>query len=130
TVSIDPETGLLFIADFSGFVFCLDAETGKKYWEHDMKAHMWGSTFVADGKVYVGDEDGDVVVLASAKEKKVLSEVNVGAPVYSTAVIANGTLYLGSQTHLFAIAEGAKPVAPGEKAPEEAGKKAGGEKGA
>ena len=115
TVSIDPETGLLFIADFSGFVFCLDAETGKKYWEYDMKAHMWGSTFVVDGKVYVGDEDGDVVTLAATKELKVLSEVNVGAPVYSTAIVANGALYIGSQTHLFAIASGAKPVEAGAK---------------
>jgi outer membrane protein assembly factor BamB len=115
TVSIDPTNGLLFIADFSGFVFCLDAETGKKYWEHDMQAHMWGSTMVADGKVYVGDEDGDAVVLASAKEKKVLSEVNVGAPILSTVVIANGTMYLASQTHLFAIAEGAKPVSAEKK---------------
>ena len=30
TVSIDPTNGLLFIGDFSGFVYCLDAETGKK----------------------------------------------------------------------------------------------------
>jgi len=115
TVSIDPANGLLFIADFSGFVFCLDAETGKKMWEHDMQAHMWGSTFVVDGKVYVGDEDGDLVVLASDKEKKVLHEINVGAPIYSTAIVANNTLYLASQTHLFAVAEGAKPVAPGAK---------------
>lgn len=116
TVSIDPATGLLFIADFSGFVFCLDAETGKKYWEYDMKAHMWGSTFVADGKCYLGDEDGDLVVLAATKEgPKVLSEVNMGAPVYSTAVVANGTMYIGTQTHLFAIAKDAKPVAPGSK---------------
>ena len=109
TVSIDPDNGLLFLADFSGFVHCLDAETGKVQWVHDMQAHMWGSTFVVDGKVYVGDEDGDCVVLASAKEKKVLSEVNMGSPVYSTPIVANGTLYIGSQTHLYAIAEGAKP---------------------
>ena len=83
-MSIDPETGLLFVGDFSGFVHCLDAETGKLYWTHDMKAHMWGSTLVADGKVYVGDEDGDFVVLAASKEKKMLSETNLGAPVYST----------------------------------------------
>ena len=111
TVSIDPTNGLLFIADYSGFVFCLDAETGKKYWEYDMKAHMWGSTFVVDGKVYLGDEDGDVCVFASDKKFKLLSEVNLGAPVYSTAIVANGLLFLGSQTHLFAIGEGAKPVA-------------------
>ncbi len=103
TVSIDPDTGLLFIADFSGFLHCLDAETGKLYWKHDMQAHMWGSTFVVDGRVYCGDEDGDFVTLAVAKEKRVLSEVNMGGPVYSTPVVANGTLFVGTQTHLFAI---------------------------
>jgi outer membrane protein assembly factor BamB len=109
SVSIDPDTGLLFIADFSGFVYCLDAETGKQHWIHDMKAHMWGSTFVVDGKVFVGDEDGDVAVLAATKEKKVLSEVNLGAPVYSTPIVANGVMYVGSQTHLYAIGGEEKP---------------------
>jgi outer membrane protein assembly factor BamB len=108
TVSIDPTTGLLFVGDFSGFVHCLDAETGKVYWTHDMKAHMWGSTFVADGKVYVGDEDGDFVVLAAAKEKKVISETNVGAAVYGTPIVANGAVYLQSNTHLFAFADPSK----------------------
>lgn len=108
TVSIDPETGLLFVGDFSGFVHCLDAETGKLYWTHDMKAHMWGSTFVVDGKVYVGDEDGDFVVLAATKEKKVLSETNLGAPVYSTPIVANGVIYVQSNTHLYAFHDAAK----------------------
>jgi outer membrane protein assembly factor BamB len=110
TVSIDPDKGLLYLADFSGFVHCLDAETGKKYWVHDMQAHMWGSTFVADGKVYVGDEDGDFVIFESGKEKKVLSESNFGAPILSTPIVANGTMYIASQTHLFAVGEGAKPI--------------------
>ena len=115
TVSIDPANGLLFIADFSGFLYCLDAETGKKQWEYDMKAHMWGSTLVADGKVYLGDEDGDVCVFASDKKMKLLSEVNMGFPVYSTPIVANGVLYIGTQTYLMAIGEGAKPVEPGAK---------------
>jgi len=110
TCSIDPATGLLFIGDFSGFVHCLDAETGKLQWVYDMKAHMWGSTFVADGKVYVGDEDGDFLVLKADRTLKVISETNLGAPVYSTPIVANGTMYVGSQTHLFAIAAGAKPT--------------------
>jgi outer membrane protein assembly factor BamB len=85
TVSIDPATGLLFVGDFSGFVHCLDA----------------------DGRVYVGDEDGDFVVLAATKEKKVLSETNLNGPVYSTPVAANGTLYVATTTHLFAIHDAA-----------------------
>ena len=115
SVSIDPATGLLWIADFSGFVHCLDAETGKLHWVHDMQAHMWGSTFVVDGKVYIGDEDGDLVVFAATKEKKILSETNLGASIYSTPIVANGVMYIGTQTHLYAVAEGAKPVAAGAK---------------
>jgi outer membrane protein assembly factor BamB len=77
-----------------------------------MKAHMWGSTLVADGKVYVGDEDGDLVVFEASKEKKVLSATNLGAPIYSTPVVANGVLYVSSNTHLFAFQTTAKPMAP------------------
>lgn len=103
TVSIDPDTGLLFVGDFSGYLHCLDAETGKLYWMHDMKAHMWGSTLVADGKLYAGDEDGDFVVMAASKDKKLLFEANLGAPIYSTPIVANGTLYIQSNSHLYAI---------------------------
>jgi hypothetical protein len=116
TVSIDPATGLLFIGDFSGFIHCLDAETGKLYWTHDMKAHMWGSTLAADGKVYAGDEDGDFVVLAAAKEKKLLSETNLPSPVYSTPIVANGVIYVSCNTHLYAFADSARS-ASGKDAP-------------
>ena len=112
TVSIDPNTGLLFIGDFSGFIHCLDAETGQLYWSHDMKAHLWGSTMVADGKLYAGDEDGDFVVLAATKEKqKPLSETNLGSPIYSTPVVANGVIYVTSNTHLYAFHDAARSAA-------------------
>ena len=102
TVSITPD-GLLFVADFSGYLHCFNADTGELYWRHDLKAHVWGSTLVADGKVYVGDEDGDVAIFAASKEKQLLSETNLGAPVYSTPVVANGVLYIASNSHLFAF---------------------------
>jgi outer membrane protein assembly factor BamB len=102
TVSITPD-GLLFVGDFSGFLHCLDANTGEEYWVQDLKAHIWGSTMVADGKVYCGDEDGDLFVFAASKEKKLLSVTNLGGPIYSTPVVANGVLYVHSNTHLFAF---------------------------
>jgi outer membrane protein assembly factor BamB len=106
TVAIDPASGLLFTADFSGFAYCFDAATGKLLWRHDLKAHVWGSPLVADGRVFIGDEDGDLIMLAAAPEKKVVGEVNFGTPVYSTPITANGVLYIASQTHLYAIAAG------------------------
>lgn len=103
TVAIDPTNDLLFAADYTGFVYCLNALTGEHYWTHDLKAHLWSSPLVVDGKVYVGDEDGDLVILASDKEEKVLKEVLFDAPIYSTPVVANGSLYIGTQTHLYVV---------------------------
>ena len=59
------------------------------------------------GKVYLGDEDGDVFVMAVAKEKKLIFETNMESNVYSTVVPANGTLFLTNRNQLFALA--AKP---------------------
>jgi outer membrane protein assembly factor BamB len=95
--------GLLFIADFSGYVHCLDAETGQPYWVYNSGAHIWGSTLAADGKVVFGNADGDAIVLAAAKEMKELGKVNVDAPIMGTPLVANGVLYISSQTHLFAL---------------------------
>jgi outer membrane protein assembly factor BamB len=94
---------ILYIPDFSGFLHCLDANTGQVYWTHDMFAAVWGSTLVVDGRVYLGDEDGDITVLATGKTKKVLTEVNMGSAVYATPVPANGRLFLNNRNQMFAL---------------------------
>jgi outer membrane protein assembly factor BamB len=106
--------GLLYVADFSGFLHCLDAKTGKPYWVHDMFAAIWGSPMLIDDKVYLGDEDGDVTVLQHGKELKVVSEQNMGSSVYATVVPANGTLFVMNRNQLFALAEGAQYKKPSQ----------------
>ncbi len=101
TVAIDD--GILYAADLSGFLYCLDAKTGEHYWTYDTFAAVWGSPFVADGKVYLGDEDGDIVILKAGKTKEVLKEVNMGSAVYTTPVAKDGVLYVGARNRLFAI---------------------------
>ncbi len=97
--------GILFYSDFSGFLHALDAKTGKPFWTHDMFAAIWGSPMVIDGKVYLGDEDGDVTIIAADKALKVVAENNMGSSVYSTPVPANGTLYVVNRNQLWALAE-------------------------
>ena len=96
--------GLIFIPDFSGFFHCLDAQTGQEYWVHDLTAAVWGSALVADGKVYLGTEDGDVIIMQAGKEKKVLGSFNMGTAVYGTAVPAHNTLFIMNRNQLFALA--------------------------
>jgi outer membrane protein assembly factor BamB len=100
--------GMLFYSDFSGFLHAVDIKTGKPLWKHDMFAAIWGSPIVIDGKVYLGDEDGDVTIINADRTMKLVAENNMGSSVYSTAVPANGALFLVNRNQLFAIAEGGK----------------------
>lgn len=105
TVAI--KDGIVYAADLSGFLYALDANTGQLHWKHDMLAAVWASPYVADGKVYLGDEDGDITVLKAGKTKELLAEMNMGNAVYATPFAKDGVLYVLSRNRLFAIQEGA-----------------------
>jgi outer membrane protein assembly factor BamB len=95
--------GLVYIAEEQGYLHCLDAATGKKHWEHDFKTSVWGSPYWVDGKVYIGTEDGDVVIFAHGKDKKILGTVYMDEAVLSTPASADGVLYVATKTKLYAI---------------------------
>jgi outer membrane protein assembly factor BamB len=106
--------GIVYAADLSGFLLAMDAKTGAVHWKHDMLAAVWGSPFVADGKVYLGDEDGDVEILRAGKTKEVLGTLNLGVSIYSTPVAHDGVLYILARNRLFALQQGVtgKPATP------------------
>lgn len=101
TVAIDD--GLLYVADFSGYLHCLDAATGAELWVYDTFSAVWGSPLVVDDKVYLGDEDGDVVVLRAGRELEKLAEPNIGSAIYGAPIAANGVLFVNSVSELFAL---------------------------
>jgi outer membrane protein assembly factor BamB len=100
--------GLVYACDLEGFVYCLDAKTGRLCWQHDTKTPTWCGPLWADGKVYFATEDGDVWVFAHGVEKKHLTTVEMGPatvvmPIRVTPVYANRTLYLMTEANLYAI---------------------------
>ena len=82
-----------------------------------MLSASWGSPLIVDGKVYIGDEDGDVAIFRHSADPKVAmkdeggdmkpfyGEINMGNSVYSTPIVADNVLYIANRTHLFAIDE-------------------------
>jgi len=95
--------GLAFVADCGGMLHCVDAASGQQYWTHDLGREVWGSTLVADGKVYVGTRRGDFWILAANKERHVLSHTRFDASIGTTPVAANGILYVATLERLYAI---------------------------
>ncbi|MDC0274528.1 MAG: PQQ-binding-like beta-propeller repeat protein [Planctomycetaceae bacterium] len=101
--------GLLYIADFSGIVYCLDAKASDEnknptlYWTYDMFSPAWGSPLVVDGKVYIGDEDGDLSIFEHSKKMKQINEIYMEESIKSTPIVANNVLYIMTLNTLYAI---------------------------
>ena len=62
--------GLIYITEETGYLQCLDAGTGKQYWEHDFKNNVLGSPYWVDGKVFVCTNDGDCHIFEHGKQYK------------------------------------------------------------
>jgi outer membrane protein assembly factor BamB len=97
--------GICYAADLNGTIHCLDAATGKVHWTHDTRATTWSSPYLADGKVYMGNDAGSVFVFAHGKKKDILAENFMPGPVRATPVAANGVLYVMTSNKLYALAE-------------------------
>jgi outer membrane protein assembly factor BamB len=102
--------GLVYEGELAGYLHCLDARTGQRYWVQDLKSAVWGSPYWVDGKVYIATEDGDVWVFEHGKEaddqgrpKKPPVKIEMEEPIRSTPAAANGVLYVLSEKTLYAI---------------------------
>jgi outer membrane protein assembly factor BamB len=126
--------GVLYISELQGQLHCLDAKSGKKFWQYDTKSAIWGSPYFVDGKIFLATEGGEVFVFKHDKAPKTIDEldnpaaedqksfnnqmkakrkqleteyllgkVEFDAPVRSTVVVANGTLYVMTEKGLFAF---------------------------
>jgi len=98
--------GLVITAGYAGIVYCLDAKTGRKYWQHDTMANIRNSPLIVDDKVYVGDEDGIVHIFGLSQEKQVFGTIEMDGEIDSSPVFANGVLYVATRDYLYAIQEG------------------------
>ena len=103
--------GLLFTADFTGRVHCLDADNGKTIWMYDTHRPIWSSPLLADGKLFIGTDAGDLYAFATSKEMQVLGKSKLESAISAVPIAHNGVLYVMSQKWLYAIATGANTPA-------------------
>ncbi len=99
--------GLLYTGELAGFVHCLDAKTGERLWTHNFNVATWSSPYWVDGKVYFGNDDGDMTIFKHGRKKELANEepINMEGPIRATPVVANGVLYVMTENHLYAIQE-------------------------
>ena len=88
-----------------GIVWCLDAKTGEQiYGRERMKPGTYSaSPILADGKIYITNEDGLTTVLRAGPRFEILAENNMNDYCLSTIAVSEGQLFLRTAQALYAI---------------------------
>jgi outer membrane protein assembly factor BamB len=100
------QDGLVYATQQLGVVNCIDLETGKVIWNHDLLSTVCGTPLVADGKIYIRTGDGDIVVMKTGREKKVLAKNTLPDLEHGYVVASDGLLYIASWKKLYVIGGG------------------------
>ncbi len=87
---------------------CFNLRDGKPVWQQRVRGPFSGSPVAGDGKVYLVNEDGVATVLAAGDRPHVLAVNPLGESVLATPAIADGSLFLRTDRHLYRIGESAR----------------------
>jgi outer membrane protein assembly factor BamB len=94
-----------YIVNDRGIVWCLDAKTGKEiYGPQRIKPGTYSSSPVlADGKIYVTNEEGLTTVIKAGSTFEVLAENPLSDYTLSSPAISEGQIFIRTATNLYAV---------------------------
>ncbi len=95
--------GRLFLWGDTGTIICADAATGKEIWRDRVQSAFYSSPVWIAGRLYNIAKNGDVFVLNDGDKFELLARIPLGEKSHASPAVANGTLYLRTYSHLFAI---------------------------
>jgi len=88
-----------------GVAWCLDAKTGAEiYGRQRLKPGTYSSSPVlADGKIYITNEDGLTTVYKAGPQFEILAENGLNDYCLSSVAISDGQLFIRTASHLYCI---------------------------
>lgn len=97
----------LYSINDRGIMFALEAKTGKTVYgpQRLRSATYSGSAVLADGKIYITDEDGVTSVIQSGPKFSLLAENDLGDYTLSSPAISEGQIFVRTASALYAIGQ-------------------------
>ena len=98
----------LYVVEDRGVITCLDAKTGEPVWgpERTPLGNTSASPVLADGRIYVTNEDGVTAVLAAGPEFKLLATNELdGSYTLASPAVVGQQIFIRTSTHLYCIAD-------------------------
>jgi outer membrane protein assembly factor BamB len=95
----------VYVVNDRGIMWCLDAKSGKEiYGRQRLRSGTYSGSFVlADGKLYITNEDGMTIVVRAGPKFEVLAENNFDDYTLSSPAISDGQIFIRTTAWLWAV---------------------------
>jgi outer membrane protein assembly factor BamB len=98
--------GILYILANNGVFDAYDPVTGREIYRQRLPLVGSGfsaSPLAADGKIYLSNEDGEMLVVSAGETFKHLATNSMGETIMATPALSDGVMYVRGAQSLFAI---------------------------
>ncbi len=95
---------LLFVVDRNGYISCLEAKTGKIFWQERMKGSFSASPIYTNGLIYFFNEDTVCTIIKPARKLEIVATNKVAdEQLMATPAIDNDSIYIRTANNLYKI---------------------------
>ena len=94
---------LVFMIDDAGIAACIEAKTGKEIWKERIGGNFSASPILADGKIYLFDEDGQGTVIDAARKFKIVARNELDAGCMGSPAVSGDLLIVRTKKALYGI---------------------------
>lgn len=93
----------LYLVSDNGIATCLDAVSGTQHWQERIGGNFSASPTLADGKIYLLDEEGKTTVIAPGKKYEILATNTLEGRTLATPAMVDHSVFLRTDTHLYRL---------------------------
>jgi outer membrane protein assembly factor BamB len=98
--------GLLYVLANNGVLDAYELKTGAEIYRQRLERVGSGfsaSPVAADGKIYLANEDGDMLVVRAGRTFELIASNSIDELLMATPALSDGVMYVRGVSHLFAI---------------------------
>jgi outer membrane protein assembly factor BamB len=98
--------GILYVLGNDGIFDAYDLKTGEEIYRQRLPhlgSGFSASPIIADGRIYISGEDGDLIVVAAGREFKHIATNSMGELLMATPALSNGAMFVRSAQSVMAI---------------------------
>ncbi|HMY16239.1 MAG TPA: PQQ-binding-like beta-propeller repeat protein, partial [Polyangium sp.] len=95
--------GELYMVSEKGIVTCFDAVSGKQHYSERLGGNFCSSPLLADGRIYVGNREGQTFVIKPGKTFELLATNTLDGQIMASPAALDRALYVRTDKAMYRI---------------------------